>query len=209
MIQKFLQAKHWQLFGFTIGIPLLFQVFFISSMVSAGDQFDEEIFLRFIVFIPIVSILFLMVFYGWMWSVGVGLQEKLPQDLKMNVKLFKWAIIFPLIYMVLIFGALGLAVGNGLDQIEQNIDWVESALIFIVPMHLFSVFCAFYQLYFVSKTIKTTELRREVVFSDYIGEFFLVWFYPIGIWFIQPKINEIAQADYLGEEDDDYTKHIL
>jgi len=208
MIQKFLQAKHWQLFTLTVGIPLLFQIYFISSMVSAGDDFDEAIFMRFVVFILIISILFILVYYGWLWSVGVGLQEKLPQDLKMNVKFFKWAIIFPLIYMVLIFGGLGLALGTGLDDIEQNLGSLNSAFVIIVPIHLFSVFCSFYQLYFVSKTIKTVEKQRPVSFGEYIREFFLIWLYPIGIWFIQPKVNELAQADYLGGEDD-YTQHIL
>ncbi|MEN9640511.1 MAG: hypothetical protein RLZZ262_2380, partial [Bacteroidota bacterium] len=37
--------------------------------------------------------------------------------------------------------------------------------------------------------IKLLELQREVRFSEFIREFFLIWFFPIGIWFIQPKIN--------------------
>lgn len=63
----------------------------------------------------------------------------------------------------------------------------------IVPLHLFSMFCIFYSLYFVAKTFKTVELQREVSFSDFVGEFFLIWFYPIGIWFIQPKINKMIE----------------
>lgn len=61
-------------------------------------------------------------------------------------------------------------------------------------MHLFSMFCLFYCLYFVAKTIKTAELQKETSFGDFAGEFFLIWFYPIGIWFIQPKINRIAKS---------------
>jgi len=54
------------------------------------------------------------------------------------------------------------------------------------------MFCMFYIIYFVSKTLKMAELQRNVSFSDYAGEFFLIWLYPIGIWFVQPKINELA-----------------
>ncbi|WP_238388512.1 hypothetical protein, partial [Christiangramia aestuarii] len=64
-------------------------------------------------------------------------------------------------------------------------------LLFIIPLHLFSMFCMFYLLYFVSKTIKTVELKRSVTFSDFVGEFFMIWFFPIGVWFIQPRINKI------------------
>lgn len=209
MIQKFLRAKHWQIFGFTVGIPLLFQVFFILSLINGGDEFDEDIFTRYVVFIPLISIFFMAVFYGWMWSIGVGLQRKLLEELKMNVRFFKLAIFIPFIYLILIFGSLGFGLGLGVDVLEQNVNLVGTALVFIIPMHLFTVFCAFYQLYFVSKTIKTAELQRSVVFGDYIGEFFLIWFFPVGIWFIQPKINQLAAAYLHGHEDEDYTRHIL
>ena len=63
----------------------------------------------------------------------------------------------------------------------------------IVPLHLFSIFCIFYSVYFVAKTFKTVELQREVTFSDFVGEFFMLWFYPIGIWIIQPKINKMIE----------------
>jgi hypothetical protein len=55
------------------------------------------------------------------------------------------------------------------------------------------MFCIFYTLYFVAKTFKTVELQREVKFSDFAGEFFMIWFYPIGIWIIQPKINKMIE----------------
>ena len=48
-------------------------------------------------------------------------------------------------------------------------------------------------MYFVAKTLKTVELQKEVLFSDFAGEFFIVWFFPIGIWIIQPKINKIIE----------------
>jgi hypothetical protein len=45
----------------------------------------------------------------------------------------------------------------------------------------------------VAKTIKTVELQREVNFSEFIGEFFMIWFYFIGIWILQPKINRMVK----------------
>jgi hypothetical protein len=48
-----------------------------------------------------------------------------------------------------------------------------------------------YSFYFVAKTFKTVELQREVAFSDFVGEFFLLLLFPIGVWIIQPKINKM------------------
>jgi hypothetical protein len=49
-------------------------------------------------------------------------------------------------------------------------------------------------MYFAAKTLKTVELKREATFSDFVGEFFLIWFNFIGIWILQPKINKIIQS---------------
>lgn len=82
-----------------------------------------------------------------------------------------------------------VASGNGPD-----IGLIGSMVGIIIPLHLFSMFCIFYSLYFVAKTFKTVELQRETTFSDFAGEFFMIWFYPIGIWIIQPKVNKMAES---------------
>ena len=64
-------------------------------------------------------------------------------------------------------------------------------VVIILPLHLFSMFCIFHSAYFVAKTIKIAELQRKVGFSDFLGEFFLLWFYIIGIWVLQPKVNKL------------------
>jgi hypothetical protein len=64
-------------------------------------------------------------------------------------------------------------------------------LLYMGTLHLFAMFCIFYCIYFVAKTYKTAELQREVSFGDFVLEFFLVWFYPIGVWILQPKINQM------------------
>jgi len=53
------------------------------------------------------------------------------------------------------------------------------------------MFRIFYSMYFVAKTIKTAELQRKVGFGDFVGEFFLLWFYFIGVWIVQPKVNKL------------------
>jgi hypothetical protein len=65
----------------------------------------------------------------------------------------------------------------------------------IVPLHLFSMFCIFYCLYFNAKALKTVEWQRPVTFSDFAGEFFLIWFFPIGVWIIQPRLNKLFDTN--------------
>lgn len=199
MINLFLKAKHWQLFTLMVGIPLICQFYFMSQMwgfqthqepISGGKGFKEVLNEEFIQFdfFPYVMIFFGLVFFGWFWSIAIGLQKKIPQGIKMKVKKFKVIFFIPLIYIVLLMvymGGLFPAVGTS-GFLSSG--WI---VVIILPLHLFSMFCIFYSMYFVARTIKTAELQRKVGFGDFVGEFFLLWFYFIGIWIIQPKVNKL------------------
>ncbi|WP_303317954.1 hypothetical protein Q4Q34_18760 [Flavivirga abyssicola] len=194
MINKFLNAKHWQLFTLMFGIPMLLQIvtmIFMFTDVDSNGNLDQTGVLNTFKLFPIIMFLYTGLLFGWFWSIGIGLQKFIPTDIKMKMKKFKIFFFIPLIYilfLLVIIGTTFYGFSSGNNAVGGI---VGKMLFFIIPMHLFSMFCMFYLLYFVSKTIKTTELKRTVAFSDFIGEFFMIWFFPIGIWFIQPRLNKI------------------
>lgn len=193
MIEKFLRAKHWQLFLLTFGIPIIIQILMTLIMfVSISSGNDDDSFLLTMLFFPIVMIVFIGTQFGWFWSVAIGLQSKVPENVKMKVKKFKLLFFIPLIYIITISILVSfLTIGITESGEAQSPELLPGLFLIIIPLHLFSMFCIFYSLYFVAKTFKTVELQREVSFSDFAGEFFMIWFYPIGIWIIQPKINKM------------------
>ena len=132
--------------------------------------------------------LFIIVLWGWFYTVCINLNKKLPDTVKMNLTKFKWIFFIPLTYLLLfwlfVYFVLFRIVSNG---VEPN----RGILAVIIPLHLFSMACLLYCTYFAAKSLKAVELQRPVTFSDYVGEFFLFVFFPIGVWFIQPKINRI------------------
>jgi len=65
----------------------------------------------------------------------------------------------------------------------------------IVPLLLLSMVCIFYSLYFVSRSYKTAILQKKLEVGDYIGEFFMIWFFFIGVWILQPKINKMIEEN--------------
>ena len=195
----FLKAKHWQLFALMWGIPLLYQVYFMSQilgfqtqpeLVDGEEGFTQvlnEEFIQFDLF-PFVMIFFTLIFFGWFWSIAIGLQKNIPKEIKMKVKKFKVLFFISFFYILFLMfyidGLFSGMVSNGFS----NSGWIVAI---ILPLHLLSMFCIFYSMYFVAKTIKTAELQRKTGFGDFAGEFFLLWFYFIGIWFIQPKVNKL------------------
>lgn len=203
MIDIFLKAKHWQLFLISTGVPLLFQFILMGTMFSSilneGAPHLDAFFTYFNVF-PLIMILFTGILFGWFWSIAIGLDKWIPKNLKLKTNRFKLFLFIPVIYITLISFLIG-SVMKGIIY-PENLESILPVFGLIIPLHLFSMFCIFYCLYFVAKTIKTVELQKEVSFGDFVGEFFLLWFYPVGIWIIQPKINKMFQ-----EKTSSYTGH--
>lgn len=153
--------------------------------------------LSFLLF-PLVILLTMGGLLGWLYAVGSGLQEQVPVELRRPTRLFKVALVFPtaylLTFMLVAFSLLGFmasTIGDGL-------------VIIILPLHLFAMFCIVYTMFFSAKTIKLAELQRPVELVDFIGEIFLIWFFPFGIWFLQPRINELVKAEAATPASDDY-----
>ncbi|WP_430411354.1 hypothetical protein [Kordia sp.] len=189
MIHTFLKAKHWQLFIILLGLPLLFQFYIMYTMFSTfGTETnpDPENFIDFFQIFPLIMIVFMSIFFGWFWSIAIGLQHCIPSTIKMNVTKFKVFFFIPLAYITFIM----LHMAGIIATSQEGFEWIYAL---IIPLHLFSMFCIFHTLYFVSKTIKTAEVQRKVEFSEFLGEFFLLWFYFIGIWIIQPKVNKLYE----------------
>lgn len=177
----FLKIKHWQLFGLLIVIPMVLQV------LLSGRTIVENVFSRSFDYFPLVMIIFTVLFFGWQYSIGTKLYRKIPQTVKMNLTRFKICIFVPLIY-ICILTIFMICFLNGLLDLKQVNSSIFSLVILI---HMFAMFCIFYCFYFIAKVLKAAEIGRSVIFNDFSGDFFLLWFYPIGIWIIQPRINKI------------------
>ena len=193
----FLRAKHWQIFLVTFGLPFLFQIIMMSvifSHIIGNRNPDPTIIFGYFKFFPVIMLLFMGGLFGWFWSVAIGLQKMVPPAIKMKITRFKIFFFIPLVYIICIMVSMGFFFNSDILQgNSQPPFWFFGVFAIIFPLHLFSMFCIFYCLYFVAKTIKTVELQRETSFSDFIGEFFLTWFHCIGIWVLQPRINKIVQ----------------
>ena len=198
MTNLFLRAKHWQLFSMLIGLPVLgYMIMFalLFSYATTTNDLDDTTLKSFTVIIPAIVILVMSILFGWFWSIAIGLQSKIPATVKMKVNKFKVFFFIPIVY---IFSVLVFMTLFGLSDFELNSDFNSvlpvGLLAIMLPLHFLSMFGIFYSLYFVAKTYKTAELQREVSFSDFAGEFFMIWFYFVGIWIIQPKINEMVEG---------------
>lgn len=171
---KLLTLKHWQLFGLLIGLPLIFQVDLVGSALASGNP------KMFIISFPIMMIYFIGLFFGWFYALATNLHKKLPTTATMNLTRFKIFLFIPVAYMLFLSVFMFCMFSNISLGGQLNLAIFAG----FIPLHLFSMFCIFYCLYFNAKALKSVEWQKSVTFSDFAGEFFLIWFFPIGIWII-------------------------
>lgn len=125
----------------------------------------------------VASSLWGVLLYAWIYSIGNAANARLSNGLKRNPIVFRVGLIFAACYMlyfgIFIFGSSG----------SQPPTWV-------LPLHFLAMTGSFYGLWYAAKQFGTLRHGEITGFMDYSGVFFMLWFFPIGVWFIQPIVNE-------------------
>jgi len=185
-----LYAKHWQIFLLAFLLPCL---------LISGGFFYFKIFSNLDVLfymIPTGIVILQVSVYQWLWSVGTNLSKHVENE-KVNASLFKTLIIIPVVILVLVLMFwLILSLKMSISGMYSLGGILISSLIFILPIQCFFSIIAIYCFYFVARIIKQCETQQKMEFENFFKEFVFVILLPIGIWFLQPKINEIISLSH-------------
>lgn len=87
--------------------------------------------------------------------------------------------------------ALMFIIENDLEINRENHQLLSWALPVIASLQLIAACNILYVTCFLAKSISTIEHQRKMRFSDYAGTFFLLLNFPIGIWWVYPRIRKI------------------
>ena len=118
------------------------------------------------------------IFYAlWPLLVANELQHLLPKKVQLN---FNFFLANTFIWLAFLFGSIIIIDGSGM-----RFTGVE-----VIPV-IYVIFAYCYYLAFPAKILNSIEKQRTANLGEYIGDFFLVLFLPIGIWFLQPRINKV------------------
>lgn len=166
-LKFFLNAKGWQLFLVLFG-SMLAAPFVVSALPNP------------VMGIAITTPIFMALYVGWLWAIATTANQKLDPPLKKSTKWMGLGLVYAAVYFVGALLAFPSTSGPG-----QGLPG------FIIPMHLLAMFAMFYALVFTAKRFVTLERKQKVSFFEYSGPFFLLWFFPIGVWFIQPRVNKM------------------
>ncbi|WP_299252841.1 hypothetical protein [uncultured Lacinutrix sp.] len=111
----------------------------------------------------------------WMYSIGIELNKKNQKDIGIKKIMLNILVGYPTIYLI----SAWILILSG----NMNMDT-------ILPFHFGAMFCIFLLMILTSRTIMKFEKEENLKESSGIGLFFGIWYYFIGIWYIQPKLNK-------------------
>ncbi len=131
---------------------------------------------------PTLMIIWLCLFTYWTLKVGEKLYNKLNDKSILNLKRFKIQIGFVVVYLLIIFSTIGGYLIN-----IKNMTQYGWKVWLIIPLHLILMYTMIHTIYFLSRCITTLRNKKEGYGWYMLG----FWFFPIGIWIIQPKIIEL------------------
>lgn len=170
-----LKLKHWQLF---IGY-LIIMIFYIKpEYFNIGNLSTNEIRMIF----GIIGLIFC---FSWVLIVGLQLNR-----IKANPYHFRnGLLIFAILCCIIGYGSMHLD-----DLISTSLNISDLFPLFIMPLTFFGIFYSFKN---VAQSLKSIETGEQAKLKDYIIDAILLFAFPIGIWFIQPRLNYIFIASEL------------
>ncbi len=173
------KMKHWQIFMF-VAAPFLLAFLVIPFSAIFRIQYDQTmIILSLLLGIWIISLLL------YILLIGITLDKIANFTNKPNKNIFIILMIYSICYSLFF-----ITIISGLNPLKN-----QDIMSIIFPLHIFSMICNFYGLRYNAKLLVSIERNEIATANYYLGEFILLWFIPIGIWILQPRINKIVEND--------------
>ncbi|HTD97881.1 MAG TPA: hypothetical protein VK668_01275 [Mucilaginibacter sp.] len=156
-----LRLKSWQLF------LLLIVPYFLTSIPYFGNLF---------------YITGIVMYVGWPYAIGTRMHALMPDKLKPGITLFKYCCIILIVIIITLNTWQVYFGGTTFLSRYQVSDFV------ILPILLFLIF---YIWMFAPRMLESVIEGRMVYRSDSLRAFFGFWFFPIGVWYIQPIVHRV------------------
>lgn len=131
------------------------------------------------------TIILVSIFFSlWVYSIVKNLAQKTV--IEITISKFRLILILLTLYISLLSIYFALTFPD-----KDDPKWL---LPIIILGQIFFAWGLFYVITFLSKVVAIVDLKRNVKFIDYVGYIVLILFFPIGIWWLYPKIQSYIKT---------------
>jgi peptidoglycan/LPS O-acetylase OafA/YrhL len=163
-----LKLRHWQVFPIILLGAILYGFTFIGHETLT----------------TISTVAGGVILFSWTLLTGHALYQILPERIKLNYNLF------------LLNSFISLTAFLTIRIVYEGQDFSFDG--FAALPGFYFVFACLHFLIFPVRALRSIEKGTKASVSECIGDFLLIVFLPIGIWFLQPRINKVqtTQEDH-------------
>lgn len=130
------------------------------------------------------SIAIICIFFSlWLFVITKELLVKVDSVQMLNFEKFKQVLITSAIFTLLLSANMAF--------MNDNNPLAKWAVVVLTIGQFVLLYCYIFILNFVAKSIATVELQKTVSFEQYASYFFCLFFFPVGIWFLNPRIKAL------------------
>ena len=163
----FLKLRHWELF-LMLALPTVMTLMFgipLKPLVVAS-----------------IGLFMLLVLFLWMFSIGNWSNRRLPEARRLNPLPFAAGLVVPIVYLVMYIFLYIPQLADGAPARPP---------LWLLPMHMLSLAGIFYGIWYTARQLKSLQENEEADFLIFSSTFFLLFIFPLGVWLIQPGVNEL------------------
>jgi len=161
-----LNASAWKLFVVQTVLPV--------AAIEGAMQFQNPI--LFSIAFAAATLVFGGVVFCWLREVSRASNARLPEQLRRSTTGMECGLVFAVLYLATALAFLAARPA------------FDPPMLILLP-HLLSMAAIFYALWFTAKQLTAVRQGGAPTFGGTLGRFFLVWYFPIGIWFLQPQVR--------------------
>jgi len=169
-MDKLTQFKHWQVFIYLMVVPA-----FIPD-----NETGEYIFV-------IYGFLFLV----WLLKINEELHKRLPDGRSLNLSLLQINLVISFLYVTAIHL---LTEGYHISSEQDNYAIYGWKMWVYIPFTFYILYSYGYLVHFTAYSIHLIEKKLYGKSTEYTALLLGLFFFPIGIWLVQPKINRILST---------------
>jgi hypothetical protein len=170
-----LRLKNWQLFLIILLLPWFIAIGFNMMFDFKSYSYD--------VTVGIFTIIYYIIFITWNYKVIKTFNKRELILKPKQLKRLDWLLIILLIYAVYLIIPIEMRMSDNLLMS------ILSPIVMIISAYaiIFVIFCT-------AKTLKGIQLKSQIRTADIIVEMIVIFYFPIGVWWLQKKVNR-----FLGE----------
>jgi hypothetical protein len=120
-----------------------------------------------------------IIYVIWVYAIGSTMRRLLPKGVRPNILFFQIISFLQLLILITVifidpFKTFG----------DTHLFWILFYILLVIQ---------FYPLGFAARMLESAIQETVVNRSDVVKTFIYLWFFPIGLWYIQPSVRRILE----------------